>query len=172
MTDRPWDDPAATGYGRRVSEEEYAIFVRQSVAAAQKSTRSVLGRESGIFHVLIQFAERNSLFPQRHDWHGGEIWSFGVGHERLERSVVVRVKHADWFEGWMFDIRSEASWVGDPKSTYVVDKEYRWFGASSLCSPSAFLEMLEMSLDDAKRYTIADLHPAPWPANASFQRHF
>ncbi len=107
----------------------------------------------------------------RDDWHGGELWAFRLDdYERLSRVVLTRIRRADWFDGWSIDIKSSAEWIGEPESTYTVDREYRWYGATSTCPPGLFREVLEMALKDAKQYTTIDLHPSPWPANAGFGR--
>jgi hypothetical protein len=162
----PWDDPGATGYGRRVDADSYKRIIEQSRAHIAKRD-SLLGSLSDYHTVLMEFMSRHDLRPQLDRLDGAsEMWLTQLGYERLERYVWFTVRRATQFDGLELHIENAAYWIGGPNDSYSTLPPRRRFIVTTLCTAETFAETLELALLDAKSLTVDDLNRIPLPSHA------
>ena len=157
--DGPWNDPNATGYGRRVDEQEYARFVQRKIDNLRKSPDSLMGKGCPHVMAIIDFADRRKMWVNR-DQPKNEIWGLHLEFERVDREIWVIVQPASWFDGWEIDVCTMATWVAEPPlETYRTRDERRWYGTSTAAPAGVLSDTLELALQDGKSYSLTELIP-------------
>jgi hypothetical protein len=159
----PWHDPDATGILSMPSAHDVEVRV-----SALFHGSHLLGRN--LTNVLLAFAERHTLEPERKDIPeksgGGEGWTLAVYTDRLERLIQVKIATHHSHLGRRIAVRTLAQWCviardSEELTRWETNYEPRAYGLTTMTPPSAFDEILELALQDALSYTVDDLEPLP-----------